>query len=157
MAAGCVTAAGNHVVQAMLVLRALAIFACLGWIGAGPALMEFTTLGRGDRSQIEEPRQVVARTAAQWSALWKQHAGAGKPPAVDFTRSMVIGVFVGSRQTAGYAVEITRIEKQDTGLVVSYREQGPAPDVIVAQVLTAPFHIVQTQLHPGHVRFQRTR
>lgn len=118
--------------------------------------MKFTTLGRGDLSQIEDSRDVVVRTAAEWSMLWQQHAGEGKPPAVDFTRSIVIAVFLGSRQTAGYAVEITRIEKEDTGLVVTYREQRPASGAMVAQLLTSPFHIVRTEFHSGPVRFKRT-
>jgi hypothetical protein len=140
----------------MTVLHALAVVAFLGWIGGAPAPIEFTTVARGDRSQIEEPRQVVVRTPAEWSTLWKEHAGGGKPPAVDLTRSIVIGVFVGSRATAGYTVEITRIEKQDTGLVVTYREQVPAAGAMVAQVLTSPFHIVRTPSNGGPVRFQRT-
>jgi hypothetical protein len=156
MVAGCVTAAGNVMDQSMIVPQALAILAVLGWIGVEPALMEFTTIDRGDHSQIEEPRQVVVRTAPEWSALWQQHAGAGKPAAVDFTRSMVIAVFVGSRPTAGYTVEITRIETQDAGLVVTYREKGPPPGAMVAQVLTSPFHIVRTPFHGGPVKFQRT-
>lgn len=136
--------------------HALAVVAFVCWIGAEPALLEFTTVARGDHSQIEEPRHVVVRTPAEWSALWKEHAGGGKPPAVDLTRSIVIGVFAGSRQTAGYTVEITRIEKQNTGLVVTYREQVPAAGAMVAQVLTSPFHIVRTPSHGGPVRFART-
>ena len=118
--------------------------------------MKFTTLGRGDLSQIEDSRDVVVRTAAEWATLWRQHAGEGKPPAVDFTRSIVIAVFLGSRQSAGYTVEITGIEKEDTGLVVTCREQRPASGAMVAQMLTSPFHIVRTEAHSGPVRFKRT-
>jgi protease stability complex PrcB-like protein len=150
------SAAGSGVHKAMTVRHLVAAVAFLCWIGAEPGLMEFTTVGRGDLSQIDEPRQVVVRTAAEWSALWKQHAGGVKPPAIDLTRSIVIGVFLGSRPTAGYTVEITRIENEDAALVVTYREQGPAADAMVAQMLTAPFHIVRTQSHSGPVRFQRT-
>ena len=130
--------------------------AFLSWISVQPAPMKYTTLARGDHSRIEEPRTIVARTAAEWTALWKQHGGTGTAPAVELTRSMVIAVFLGTRPSAGYAAEITRIEKQDTDLVVTYREQRPAPDAMTAQVLTAPFHIVRTGAHAGPVKFQRT-
>jgi hypothetical protein len=139
----------------MTVTRVLAAFLICS-TSVQPAPMTFTTLGRGDQSRIEEPRQAVARTAAEWAALWKAHGGDGKPPAVDLTRSIVIGVFLGTRPTAGYTVEIVRIETRDTDLVVTYREQGPAPGDMVAQMLTAPFHIVRTGSHAGPVRFQRT-
>jgi len=122
-----------------------------------PAHMTFTTLDRSHQSQIEEPRQAVARTPAEWAALWEAHGGEGKPPAVDLSRSIVIGVFLGTRPTAAHTVEIVRIEQRDTDLVVTYREQRPAPGDMVAQMLTAPFHIVRTGAHPGPVRFQPTR
>jgi len=140
----------------MTTLHALATFALLCWMSGQSAPMKFTTLARGDQSQIEERRDVVVRTMAEWTALWKQHGGQGPPPAVDLTGSMVIGVFEGSRPTAGYAVEITRIEKDDRGLVVTYREEVPAPGDMLAQVMTSPFHIVRTATYNGGVRFQRT-
>ncbi len=118
--------------------------------------MPFATLARGDHSGIEEPRDAVVRTAAQWSALWKEHAGQSAAPAVDFRQSMVVAVFAGSRPTAGYGIEITGIERRNGGLVVTYREQRPAPDAMVAQVLTSPFHIVQTERRAGPVTFERT-
>jgi hypothetical protein len=67
----------------------------------------------------------------------------------------VLAVFLGSRQTAGYSVEITRIEKLDKDLLVTYREQRPAGGDMVAQMLTSPFHIVRTDPHSGPVRFKR--
>jgi hypothetical protein len=132
---------------------AAASLAC--WIAAQAPAMTFTTIARGESSRIEESREAVARTAAEWSALWKAHGG--KPPAVDFSRAMVVAVFLGSRPTAGHAVEITRIEKRDADLVVTYRERRPAADEMAAQMLTAPFHVVRTETHAGRVRFERQR
>jgi hypothetical protein len=125
--------------------------------GTGSAPMKFTTIDRGASSQIETSRTVAVRTTAEWAALWKDHAGEGKPPAVDFARSIVIAVFAGSRPTGGHSVEITRIEERDEELLVSYRERQPGPDDIVTQILTSPFHIVRTDSHRGRVTFQRER
>lgn len=130
--------------------------AALGcWIAAQAPAMTFTTIARGDDSRIEEPREAVARTAAEWAALWKTH-GSGKPPAVDFGGSMVVAVFLGTRPSAGYSVEITSIEKRDADLVVTYKEGRPSANEMVAQVLTAPFHAVRTAPHAGPVTFKRT-
>jgi hypothetical protein len=142
--------------QAMPLTRAVAA-AIVCWSIVQPAPVAFTTIDRGAQSAIEEPRQAVARTALEWAALWKEHAGPAKPPAVDPSRSMVIAVFLGTRPTAGHGVEITRIEKRGAELVVSYREQAPGADEMVAQVLTAPFHIVRTASDAARVRFERAR
>lgn len=117
----------------------------------------FKTLDRGQQSYIEDAREVVARTAAEWTALWKQHAPERRPPGVDFTRSMVIGVFVGSRPTGGHSVEITRIEREGAELVVTYREKRPNPSDMVTQVITMPYDLVTTERFDGTVRFTRSR
>ena len=117
----------------------------------------FKTIDRGGQGEIENAREVVVRTAAEWTALWKQHAPGRKPPAVDFTRSMVVGVFLGSRATGGYAVDITGLERTGPELVVTYREAQPVPTDIVTQVLTSPYHLVTTGRFAGPVRFVRAK
>jgi hypothetical protein len=117
--------------------------------------MTFTTLDRGVHSNIESRREVVARTAAEWAAFWKEHAINAKPPVVDFTKSMVVGIFLGYRPTGGHSVEITRIERQGNELVVTYRERQPGKSDIVTQVITMPYHLVTVDRFDGPVRFVR--
>ncbi len=64
-------------------------------------------------------------------------------PAVDFSAEMVVAVFLGEEATGGYEVEVTRAELAGSNLRLYYREKGPPPDAIVAQVLTQPYHIVK--------------
>ena len=119
--------------------------------------VKFTTIDQGATSQIETSRTAVVRTAAEWAALWKDHAGETKPkpPAIDFSKSMVLAVFSGTKPTAAHTVEITQLDVKDGTMVVTYREQPPPADAMVAQVLTMPFHIVRTDAHPGTVVFRR--
>lgn len=117
--------------------------------------MSFTPLDKGNQSGIAEPREVVIRTADELAALWKQHRPNTTPPAVDFEKEMVMAVFLGTRRTAGFLAEITGIQKLDQGLVVTWREQRPGFDDLVAQVVTAPFTIVRTARHDGSVRFEK--
>ena len=60
------------------------------------------TVVKGQMSETDAPRQATVRSAAEWSALWKTHDPSGQLPAVDFSREMVVAVFLGSRPTAGY-------------------------------------------------------
>jgi hypothetical protein len=106
-------------------------------------------------SGIDRGEQVVARTAAEWDALWRRHA-AGRPvPSVDFSRDMVVGVFLGSRPTSGFGVQITAVDRVADALVVKWAEQSPGPDQMAAQVMTAPSHIVTVARHTGPVRFEQ--
>ncbi len=103
--------------------------------------ISFTSVAEGTRSQIQEPRQVVVRTAADWQTLWTAHDSAAAPN-VDFSRAIVVGVFLGTRPTAGFSVRITAVTATGTKAVVEYVEGRPRPGGMTAQVLTSPFHLV---------------
>jgi hypothetical protein len=113
----------------------------------------FSTLLDGPASGIEEPREVVIRTAAEWKALWAKHAPGQKQPFVDFAKATVIGVFLGTRNTGGYRAVITEIERHGADLVVTWQEEQPSPNLMVIQVLTSPFHIVRIDKTPDPVKF----
>ena len=113
------------------------------------------TLARGDQSFIESERQVVARSGAEWNALWRQHDPERAAPAVDFAKEMVVGVFLGSRNTAGYSVEILSAAVEQGTLVVRYRQRAPSPGAITAQIITMPFHLVAVPTASAEVKFQR--
>jgi hypothetical protein len=76
-------------------------------------------------------------------------------PALDFTKSMVLGVFLGSRNTAGYRVTITGIERTGATMAVTYREQRPGAREMLAQIITFPHHLVRVERIDGEVRFTR--
>jgi hypothetical protein len=113
------------------------------------------TLAQGPMSRIEEPRQVVVRSAAEWQALWKEHDPDRMAPGVDLTQSIVVAVFLGSRPTAGFAVEIVGVSHEAKRSVVEYVERRPPPGGVTAQVLTAPFHIARIARTDSPIEFRR--
>ena len=117
---------------------------------------QVVTIDRGDMSALETPREAVARTEAEWIALWKLHAPTRPAPAIDFTKNMVAGVFLGTRPTSGFSVEIVGASVEGGTLVLKYVETRPRRDAITAQILTAPFHIVALPAHAGPVRFEKS-
>jgi len=118
------------------------------------AMLPFTTLVEGGDSRMLESREVGIRTVDEWRGLWKEHR-TGALPDVDFSKSMVVGVFSGSRPTTGCRVEIVSLSHVGGVVVVEYRERTPAPDALVAQMLTSPFHLVSVPRKSGVFRFKR--
>jgi hypothetical protein len=118
-----------------------------------PDTIPFKVLDRGGASGIEQLRTVVVRTPDEWTTLLREHGSAKNLPPVDFSHTTVIGVFLGSRPTGGYTVEIARIDRDGDALVVSYQERKPAPDVITTQVITMPYQLVTIDRFTGPVRF----
>jgi PrcB C-terminal len=134
---------------------AAVIMLAVSLAGSALAPVPLTTISQSEQSGVEEARQVVVRTPEEWKALWKEHAPGQPMPAVDFTKSMVIGVFLGSRNTAGYRVTITGIERDGAIVVVTYRDERPGARDILAQVITFPHHLVRVERIAGEVKFAR--
>ena len=118
------------------------------------AAVLFSTLAKGLQSGVREPIQLVIRTRAEWAAFWARHArGSAAPPPVDFSRDMVVALFMGERGTGGYEIEITRVERVESGLVVQYRRTSPDPGAMLSQALSQPFHLVKLPRNDGPVIF----
>jgi len=134
---------------------------CIGALfcaAAVPDPIPFKTLEAGVQSDIERPREAVVRTAAEWTALCADHRGGPQACApIDFSRTMVLGVFLGTRPSAGFGVEITRIDRDGDALVVSWRETKPGPNDMAAQMITMPYRLVTLDRAAGPVRFVRAR
>ena len=99
-------------------------------------VIPFTSVAQGTSSQIDEPRKIVVRSAEEFQALWKSHSTPPLPK-VDFSKSIVVGVFLGMRPTAGYTVGIQAVRRTEGGAVVEYIEGRPErpdgrPDADVA-------------------------
>ena len=120
---------------------------------ASPVQMQ--TLNADMMSAIDRAEQVVARSEKEWQALWQRHALGRPAPAVDFSRHMVVAVFLGSRPTAGHRVQITGVRTEGATLVVQWSETRPGADQVAAQVMTSPSHIVTVPRHTGEVRFEK--
>ena len=113
----------------------------------------FTNVAKGDSSEQQFAKQVTVRTAAEWKALWKDHAPTEKMPAVDFAKDMVVGIFLGTKPSAGHEVEIVGVRTEGKDLIVEYVQKQPAPGTMAAQILTEPYHLVAVPKHTGTVRF----
>lgn len=113
----------------------------------------FQTIEDGSSSGIEEACVTVARNETAWRDLWAAHGGQdGGRPTVDFETHLVAAVFKGESPNACHGAEIEEVTREGEDLVVHgafYETEGQA----CAEVLTYPFHIVETQRPEGEVRF----
>lgn len=113
------------------------------------------TIVRDNMSGVEDARQAVVKTDAEWSKLWRAHNATAPLPKVDFGKRMVVAVFLGTRPSAGYSVEITGTKADGKTVVVEWREVPPKPGNLSAQVLTSPAHLVTIPRLEGEVKFHK--
>jgi hypothetical protein len=117
--------------------------------------LQMETIARDNMSNAEDAKQAVARTPAEWAALWRLHAGDQAPPKIDFTKRTVVAVFLGTRPTAGYAVEVSGTKPVGKTLIVEWSEQTPTPGHVLAQVITSPSHLVSIPKFDGEITFRK--
>ena len=113
------------------------------------------SIDRGPFSGIAAARQVSIFDERGWDVLWREHAPDKPRPAVDFSRELIVGVFLGSRPNAGFGVEIAGYRDGGGRIVIEYRETVPSPGALTAQVIVSPYHIVALARRTGSITFSK--
>jgi hypothetical protein len=73
---------------------------------------------------------------------------------VKFEDTMIVGVFLGARPTAGYDAEIVGVVRNGEALVVEWQEHAPR-DAGNPPNETTPFVIAGVPQHAGEVQFRK--
>ena len=148
--------AGPDPAAARVVLAALlAREATVGvrWASAYHGSLPFGTLDRGGNSGSRLGAPAAYIDAGGFNAFWAGHAPGRAPPAVDFTRDMVVVGIVGIRREAGDSVEVRRVLQVDLGSVLEVVERVPGNYCSPAGKTHVPYHVVVTPRSPIPHRF----
>jgi hypothetical protein len=120
---------------------------------------------------ILDRRRMVIRDRETLADVWKQIYSAptsfsltpeGKsiptlpppPPQIDFSRSMLLIVTMGSKPTGGYAIIVDGIYEHGDQLEVVVRNVSPGRNCGTFQSMTAPVDIVELEKREGAVTFR---
>jgi len=120
-----------------------------------PDAPQIRSIDRGTMSGLSAARQVTVSDRDAWAALWLEHAPARPRPEVDFSREVVVGIFLGTRPSAGFTVEIGGRRGDGERTIVQYRETAPPPGSITAQVIVSPYHLVALPKRAGAITFEK--
>jgi len=104
-------------------------------------------------------RTYVLRTEAQWQAAWEAHEPPVWPamtrPAIDFQRTMVLGLTLGSGPNGCWGMAIRRVVEEATSLRVEYASSEPRPGALCTQAIVALTDFVAVPQSDKPVRFER--
>ncbi len=123
---------------------------------------------RGLYCGVTQEDTVIFRHTSDWTLFWDK---AMRPysshfetmPPIDFSKDMVIGVFLGEKKHRGYDVQMTgfkkRIRKQDQQevLVVQYKKIKRPVGVFVPPMAIQPFHLLRLPLYTGPIYFREMK
>jgi hypothetical protein len=83
--------------------------------------------------------QELVTDAETFQKYWQIPHPGETSPAVDFTKDAVVILNAGEKPSAGYSIHVTRLEEKTDQLVIHYKVDAPAPDAMVAAMITHPW------------------
>lgn len=99
---------------------------------------DLKTLAEGSQSSISDPFVAVIRDDVTYAKLKKMEPGLPRLETDFFRLNVVVAAFLGTRNTGGYRVEISRVENGKIRVV----EKAPPKNAMTTQVITSPFKLV---------------
>lgn len=106
--------------------------------------LSFKTVGQHWLSQVPDPLEIIVKSQPEWEKLQRLIPTA-VPADVDFSRGMIVGVFLGARPYADYSAQVTSMVAKRGRLTILYEEIEPGSDCTVHPMISYPFHIVMTE------------
>jgi len=102
---------------------------------------------QGGTCAQSERRAIVARSQREWAEVWSLIAaaeGRDEPPAVDFSRDMVLAAF-GGEKSEGRTLRIADVWAEDDGLHALVRRGADDPEARM------PYHVIVVSKYDGQV------
>lgn len=160
--------AASRVLNAAQLVRDFALQAHGRFISAYAVSLPFGTLDRGSNSRSGLKSSLVLLPDAgadstgheppEWRSFWRAHSGSQEaPPAVDWTREMVLYVAYGERFEAGDSIEVRQIKPVANGTQIEVWRIVPGDFCAPAARTHTPFHLVVAPLTATPIRFDELR
>ncbi len=105
----------------------------------------FETIEKNFYSGILDEQSVLVDDPNSWEDLWDKTAvwTPDELPDVDFTKSMVIAVYMGEKISGGFEIEISELRESEDTIEVVSKITIPESGQGVTTALSQPFHIIK--------------
>ncbi len=102
------------------------------------------TIASGNYSQVQIERNIVIRDQNSWNKLWQEHQADTTPPIqVDFTKRMIIAVFLGAQASGCAGVQDLRIWRHNGKLMVTHYDLAPTTNSVCTASITSPYYFAE--------------
>jgi len=125
------------------ILIIFSLFACTA--GGSSSMTKFETISKGIYSKQIEKAYFIIKDKESFNELLDKINSDTEiiDTDINFSEEMVVGVFLGEKQTGGYEVEVTDVLDQNDYIEFQIKINEPDPGEIVAQSITSPYHIIK--------------
>ena len=119
-------------------LSALATGGVAGGVVSAPRVR---TLVRSSQGGLARPQTLIIEDRARLEQVLDRLRLDGDPRVskLDFSQQQVVAVFMGQKPSAGYKLEVARVEDEGDELVVVVNRYRPGPECMTISVVTYPY------------------
>lgn len=118
--------------------------------------IEFQTISKGYDSGHRDSAYYVIENETEWAVVWNQDESIywprQPPPEIDFSKTIVIAVFMGEFTTRGYRIEIKEVINTPQCVIVKVEKKYPS-DSGVLPAFSQPYHIVKVNKVDKEITF----
>lgn len=115
----------------------------IGFLPKSGSPIAYKTIVSDSFSNIETAREVVIKDAAAWSILWAEHSKTRvAAPEVDFSRNMLVAVFLGSGNAHCGNFDVVNVMSKDGKVLVEYEYRDMTPVALCVAAVTQPMRVV---------------
>lgn len=121
--------------------------------------LNFKIIETGYDSGIKDFSKRLATTDKEFSDLYREHLSSQKNinstvfPKVDFKNDMVAAIFLGERPSSGYNIDIKKIVKTDSQIVIEASETPPNSETQISSIITTPYQFVSLPKNDLPIKF----
>lgn len=109
-------------------------------------VVQMTSLRSADRTQFKKPVRELVRDSATFRRLWREIRGSDTVPSIDFRRSVVILIALGTRSSTGYEVHVRELRMSGNELHVYFDLIEPGEGCVGGAEQQSPATMIQAML-----------
>ena len=117
----------------------------------------FSVILQGEHSNVDKQKNIIITNNEELSSFYSKINMTRTPdfpvPKVNFKKNIVLGLFMGTKTTGGYSIEIDKIESYKNEIIVFYKEKSPKG--MATMVITQPCLIVSIPKKDLPIRFKK--
>ncbi|MDO8701606.1 MAG: protease complex subunit PrcB family protein [Undibacterium sp.] len=125
------------------------------FVNVNATKVAFNTLNVTTGSGVQAAQNVLIKDGTAWTALWAQHTNNSGVilPGVDFSKRMVVAIFLGSKPSGCYAIADASVWRSGAKLHVAHHDRVPGSAELCTMSITTPAYLIELDRTDDPVEF----
>lgn len=145
---------GNQTSTPMNIVQTQRLDLPVRFLNVSSKMTAYKLVDNSNLSRINSARNVVVKDQQSWSSLWMEHNGDfNAMPVVDFSKDMVLAVFLGAQASGCYGIADFNVWQEPGAIHVAHHDSTPGIGVMCTTYVPTPAYLVSIPRSDAPVDF----